>query len=74
MSEKILKQGYYQINVKMSTGFKFKVPARGYNLKSLLDFQKTLGYVAEYSFKAITQKEHEKLIYGDTLKTTRGRK
>ena len=74
MANKIIKQGYYQISVKMSTGFKFKVPARGYNLKSLLDFEKTLNYVSEYSYKAISQKEHDKLIYGDILKTTRRRK
>ena len=64
MSDKILKDGYYQINVKMQDGFKFKVPARGYNLRSMLEFEKSLDYVKEYSFKEITLKEYEKMIYG----------
>jgi hypothetical protein len=64
MSDKILKDGYYQINVKMRDGFKFKVPTRGYNLKSMLEFEKSLDYVSDYSFKEITLKEYEKMIYG----------
>jgi hypothetical protein len=64
MTEKILKNSYYQISVEMHDGFKFKVPARGFNLKSLLEFEKSLDYVTKYSYKEITLREYEKLIYG----------
>jgi hypothetical protein len=60
----ILKNGYYQISVVMYDGFKFKIPARGYNLKSLMEFEATLDSVSEYKYKEITLKEYEKLIYG----------
>jgi hypothetical protein len=51
----------------MQGGFKFKIPTKGYGLKSLLDFQKTLLYVEKYSFKEITEKEYIKLM-GDKSK------
>lgn len=63
-ARKITKDGYYQINVKLDDGFSFKVPARGYNLKSLLEFEQSLEYVKEHSFKEITQKEFEKMTIG----------
>jgi hypothetical protein len=62
--ERILKDGYYQISVKLEDGFRFKIPARGYNLKSLLDFEKSLDSVTEHSFKEISSKEYDKMIYG----------
>lgn len=61
----IVKNGYYQISVVMRDGFKFKIPARGYNLKSLMEFEASLDYVSDYKYKEITLKEYEKLIYGN---------
>ena len=46
----------------MQGGFKFKIPTKGYALKSLLDFQETLLYVEKYSYKEITEKEYNKLM------------
>ena len=62
--ERINKDGYYQINVKLEDGFRFKIPARGFNLKSLVEFEKSLDSVTEHSFKEITKIEFEKMIYG----------
>ena len=53
MATKVNKDAFFQIDVKMQGGFKFKIPTKGYGLKSLLDFQKTLLYVEKYSFKEI---------------------
>ena len=53
---KITKDGYYQISVRLEDDFRFKIPARGYNLKSLLEFEKSLDSVKEHSFKEITKK------------------
>jgi hypothetical protein len=62
--ERINKDGYYQINVKLEDGFRFKIPARGFNLKSLVEFEKSLDSVTEHSFKEITKKEFEKMTIG----------
>ena len=63
-TKKISRDGYYQISVLLEDGFKFKVPARGYNLKSLLEFEQSLDSVKEHSFKEITKKEFEKMTVG----------
>jgi len=63
-TKKISRDGYYQISVLLEDGFKFKVPARGYNLKSLLEFEQSLDSVKEHSFKEITKKEFEKMTEG----------
>ena len=47
--------------------FKFKIPARGFNLKSLLDFQKSLRSVKSVTYKKISKKEYDKLFYGKPL-------
>ena len=65
---KITKDGYYQISVKLEDGFRFKIPARGYNLKSLLEFEQSLDSVKEHSFKEITKKEFEKMTIGSEEK------
>ena len=67
MATKVNKDAFFQIDVKMHGGFKFKIPTMGYGLKSLLEFQKTLLYVEKYSFKEITEKEYNKLM-GDKSK------
>jgi len=47
--------------------FKFKIPARGFNLRSLLDFQKSLRSVKSVTYKKISKKEYDKLFYGKPL-------
>jgi hypothetical protein len=63
-NKKVSRDGYYQISVVLADGFKFKVPARGYNLHSLLEFEKSLDMVKEHSFKEITKKDYEKMTIG----------
>lgn len=63
-NKKISRDGYYQISVILADGFKFKVPARGYNLHSLLEFEKSLEMVKEHSYKEITKKDYEKMTVG----------
>jgi hypothetical protein len=63
-TKKISRDGYYQISVVLADGFKFKVPARGYNLHSLLEFEKSLEMVEDHSFKEITKKDYEKMTVG----------
>lgn len=64
MIDKANRNDYFEISVEMQDGFKFKVPARGYNLKSLLEFEQSLGCVKKYSHKQIDQAKYEKMIYG----------
>lgn len=64
MIDKVNRNDYFEISVEMQDGFKFKVPARGYNLKSLLEFEQSLGCVKKYSHKQIDQAKYEKMIYG----------
>lgn len=64
MTDKVNRNDYFEISVEMQDGFKFKVPARGYNLKSLLEFEQSLGCVKKYSHKQIDQSKYEKMIYG----------
>ena len=63
-TKKISRDGYYQISGVLVDGFKFTVPARGYNLHSLLEFEKSLEMVEEHSFKEITKKDYEKMTVG----------
>ena len=52
------------MSMSVEDGFRFKIPARGFNLKSLVEFEKSLDSVTEHSFKEITKIEFEKMIYG----------
>ena len=64
----ILADDYFQIDVIMGK-FRFKVPARGYNLKSMLNFQKSLHpHVTAYTYKKINKDVYDKLIYGSERK------
>jgi hypothetical protein len=40
---KVKSNSYYMIIATMGSGKQFKIPARGYNLYSWLDFEKSLG-------------------------------
>lgn len=64
MAYKVNRNDYYEISVEMQDGFKFKVPARGYNLNSLMEFEQSLGCVKKHTFKQIDQARYEKMIYG----------
>ena len=42
-SPKVKSNSYFMVIATMGTGKKFKIPCRGYNLYSWLDFEKSLG-------------------------------
>jgi len=63
---KIQREDYIQMDV-VQDKFKFKIPARGFNLRSLLDFQKSLRSVKSVTYKKISKKEYDKLFYGKPL-------
>jgi hypothetical protein len=62
--ESVLLDAYFKIDVEMDK-FKFSIPARGYNLKSWLDFQKSLGHhVTKVSYKETSEKVYTKMMWG----------
>jgi hypothetical protein len=54
VKEKIDYDGYYFIDAVAKDGYKMTIPARGYNLLSWLNFEKSLGSTAEY--RAVTER------------------
>ena len=67
--------GYYFIEVTWKSGFKHKVPCRGYGLKSQMAFNDSLFWVESHYFYEVTQKEYEDYVWGsgsvaDIEKTT----
>ena len=54
VKEKIDYDGYYFIDAVAKDGYKMTIPARGYNLLSWLNFEKSLGCTAEY--RAVTER------------------
>jgi hypothetical protein len=46
--------GYYFVDVVTRDGFRLTIPARGYNLRSWINFEQSLGAQVEY--RAVTEK------------------
>lgn len=63
----VKRYDYIQIDVTYITGFKFSIPARGYNLKSWIEFQESLSSVKKHTYKIITKEEYDKLFYGEEI-------
>jgi hypothetical protein len=61
--QRINRDAYYVIHVTMPSGFEFKIPARGYNLKSWLNFEAKLE--AECYFEETSRTVYEHLVMGD---------
>lgn len=58
------REGYYFITVTWKGGFTHIVPCRGYNLKSQLDFNKSLFWVDKYDYVEVTQEKYEEYYSG----------
>ena len=58
---------FYLITVKWMGGFTHVVPTRRYNLKSQLEFTKSLDYVEKVTYVETTEDEYNRYIYGDEL-------
>jgi hypothetical protein len=61
---KVEYDGYYLIDVVARNGFCLTIPTRGYNLKSWLNFEKSLGSTVEY--RDVDQQEWMKLHWTQT--------
>lgn len=57
------RDAYFVLHVTMQSGFEFKIPARGFNLKSWLAFEERMQ--TEVIVEQTTQAVYEHLIYGD---------
>jgi hypothetical protein len=64
VKEKIDYDGYYFIDAVAKDGYKMTIPARGYNLKSWINFEKSLGSTAEY--RAVDEKTWMKTHWTQT--------
>lgn len=64
VKEKIDYDGYYFVDVVTKDGHKMTIPARGYNLRSWLNFEKSLGCTTEY--REVTEKEWMKTHWTQT--------
>jgi hypothetical protein len=61
---KVEYDGYYLIDVVARNGFRLTIPSRGYNLKSWLNFEKSLGSAVEY--RAVSEQEWTRLHWTQT--------
>ena len=61
---KIEYDGYYLIDVVARGGFCLTIPSRGYNLKSWLNFEKSLGSTVKY--RAVSEQEWTRLHWTQT--------
>ncbi len=57
---KVKTDACFLLTVELDSGFKFKVPARGYNLKSWIEFEKSLSMTKKVTIKEITFPEYKK--------------
>lgn len=57
IKEKVEYDGYYLIDVKTTNGHEFVIPARGYNLKSWLAFEKSLISVLSAQHRIVSEAE-----------------
>lgn len=64
--ERIKRDAYYVIHTTMPSGFEFKIPARGYNLKSWLDFEARLE--CQCYFEETSKAVYDHLVLGDPSK------
>jgi len=63
IGNKVNRDDYFVLHVTVPSGFEYKIPARGYNLKSWLAFEERLGstVVVEQTNSSV----YEHLIFGD---------
>ena len=57
---KVNRDAFFILTIENQGGFKHKVPARGYNLKSWLDFEKSLSITKKVSIKETNLSEYQK--------------
>ena len=66
------RDNYYQIDVAWTGGFKHKIYCRGYNLKSMLNFQESIFWIDKFTYKEITEQQYKKgTQYNDNSDTSK---
>jgi hypothetical protein len=58
---KVKHDACFILTIEHHSKFKHKVPARGYNLKSWLDFERSLTMTKKVTVKEVTFEEYKKL-------------
>jgi hypothetical protein len=64
VTESVEYDGYYFVDVVAKNGHKLTIPARGYNLRSWINFEKSLGSTVEY--RAVDEKTWMKTHWTQT--------
>lgn len=59
--DKVRNDDCFVLTIEHHDGFKFKIPARGYNLKSWIDFENTMTITKKVTIKSVTFSEYNKL-------------
>ena len=59
--DRVKVEDCFVLSVEHFDGFKFKIPARGYNLKSWLEFENKMSITKKVTVKSITFSEYRKL-------------
>jgi hypothetical protein len=62
--EPVEYDGYYFVDAVAKSGHKMTIPARGYNLRSWINFEKSLGSTVEY--RAVDEKTWMKTHWTQT--------
>ena len=60
----IEKDDYIFMHVEWIGGFKHTVPCRGYNLKSQINFTKSLSYIKDFFYVVVTKEEYDNKVFG----------
>lgn len=63
VQDKVNRDAYFIIEVEMYEGFKHSIAARGYNLKSWLDFEKKMQSKS-VTYTEVTKREYDKKLWG----------
>ena len=62
--QNVTRDSYIFMEVEWLSGFKHIVPCRGYNLKSQINFTKSLQYVKDFSYRLVSAKDYEDRVWG----------
>lgn len=61
---KVPYDAYYLMTVKWKHGLTHDILCRGFNLKSWIDFQKSINGVESYNYEEISRQQYDEYFYG----------
>ena len=59
----IKKDDYIFIDITWKSGFKHTVPCRGFNLKSQLEFTKSIFWIDKFTWRVVTEKDYNAKLW-----------